>query len=163
MCNMLGLGQINLASPQGLLRCFEIGALLRLTQGALGRRHQARKSRLQNIIRCPPFERFDCRVFTDAARDEDERHVGRPGQRKLERGQPIERRQTVIGKDQVEASPAQSCGEFFPRSSMGKFKGKLRGEKLLDELRIAGIAFKKQNVKRRRHRFDCKKLDPKAP
>ena len=55
MCNALGLGKIYLASPQGLLRNFVLGALLRFTQGAANRRHEPRQSRLQNKVRCTTF------------------------------------------------------------------------------------------------------------
>ena len=80
MRNALGLGQVYLASAQGLLSCLAFGAFPGLSQSALYRWRKSRQSCFQNIVRGAALERFDRQVLADRAGHKNERHTGSSGE-----------------------------------------------------------------------------------
>src|SRR5688572_9099512 len=67
---------------------------------------------LQHIIRGATLERFDGHLFAKRTGDENERYFGKSLFRNREGGQSVERRQTVIGKNNVRSLVVQRLNEL---------------------------------------------------
>src|SRR3984885_2489086 len=151
----LRLRQISLALPQRLFRSLALGPFPRFAQRAVHGGHQPGYARFQNIICGADLERFNRHFFAERSGNENERHVGAAADCKLQCREPVERRKSVIGQDQVDAAPFQSRLETGSIVYARNFTDKLfLLQQLLHQFRVRGVIFQQQNLQgRTNHHF----------
>ena len=90
-----------LADEQGFLGAFALQLEFRLVQCAMQCRGQRAEMMLQHEIRRAALQGFDRHFLTQRAGDENERDIRAFLLRQVERGKSVERRQAMIGQNDV--------------------------------------------------------------
>ena len=100
-----------LAGEKRLFRAPPLRPEFRLAQRAVDGRRQCCEVMLENKVRRAALERLDRHLFPQRSSHENKRRLGMLLSRQGQRGEPIERRQSVVRKNNVRLEPIERFDE----------------------------------------------------
>ena len=134
---------------EGLLGPDPFFPILRFTEGSSHGGAQPRQALLQDIVRRALLDGLNRHFFAEDRGDENEGHVGTcvPGQ--IHRGDAVERRERVVGQNEVEAALPQRGQKVLSVIHVDRLELEpVLGEHLLDQLSVGLAVFEMQDPDR---------------